>query len=231
MKLTLHRLSECILDAPTLNVESRPNGSGVNAGYFGPRRNCLGFAFECKQSARSPVSGLFRPCSPFAISGFIIAIVINALNAVRRRWSWSHIGQKVFKPAPSFTDLNSTTPVVFIARVSITSASGVKKTPNAMFWSACQFVGDGTKLLLFPLQASATFCISKAKPFSWINLLVPAFAKTKPLCSPVFGSLRFKRNNPKPSKCLAFYVLERVIHMAKTMTDMPAMSTLSKNGH
>lgn len=227
MKLTLQRFSKCIFNAPTLNIEPRPDSTRVNASSFGPRCDRLGFSSKCKKSASSPVSGLFSSCCPLAIGRLVISLIIDALNTVFWRWSWPHVGHEVFKTSPPATNFDPTATIVFEGYASLASTTGIDQPPNAMFGCPTQFMCNGAEFLTLPLQAPAASCVSSAKPFSRINLFVPAFAKTKPLCASFFGSLRFERNNLKPAKCLAVYVLERVIHMAKTMTDMPVMSTLS----
>src|SRR5262249_859432 len=46
------------------------------------------------------VTGLFFRCSPSAVRRFVVSIIINAVNAVFRRGSRSHVGKKIREGGP-----------------------------------------------------------------------------------------------------------------------------------
>ena len=66
--------------------------------------------------ARPAIVGLFSRCGPTAIRGFIVAVIVDAINRVFRAGTWPHVVQKLFKRVqPCLADVNATAAVVGIA--------------------------------------------------------------------------------------------------------------------
>ena len=102
------------------------------------------------------VVGLFFGCRPTAVAGFVIAIVVNAVKAMKRAWASSHISDEIDIRCPAFAAGNSATSVSIIASVPWIVAPFAHGAPNSPFRSFVRFSVYAEKLAkCFPSEASA----------------------------------------------------------------------------
>lgn len=77
-----------------------------------PIHNTKAYAVYFNKDVISFISGLFRWRCPAAISRFVIAIIVNAIDGMLRRRPRSHVGVEVFKTfEPSLADVDAASPV------------------------------------------------------------------------------------------------------------------------
>lgn len=67
----------------------------------------------CDLAGRSPIALLRRPRGPRHVSGLVVALVVETLKRVLRRWAQADVGQEYLKRfAPPLTDRDAATSVV-----------------------------------------------------------------------------------------------------------------------
>lgn len=146
----------------------------LQASSFSPERNVY---------IITSVSRLFASCRPFAISRFVISVIVNTFNGHAFR-GFSHVVQKIGKIHPSFTNFYSSTTIVFVRFFIWVKASFFNRLPASIcFCCSVPFV----VVVLVPafyglifLIATAGFCISYAYTRVWgnnkISTITSAFA-------------------------------------------------------
>jgi hypothetical protein len=60
----------------------------------------LGLKFMERSAARATIAALFFSCCPFTIIRSIRAVIINAVEAVAKRWTFANISKEVFETSP-----------------------------------------------------------------------------------------------------------------------------------
>ena len=79
------------------------------------------------------VASLGTPISPAAVLGAVVAIVVDAINAVAR-WAWPHIYKKGLEVvSPPVTHNDATTPICGESLAVAIVATGFRTTPRAIF--------------------------------------------------------------------------------------------------
>ncbi len=134
--------------------------------YFGftiPRNNLVG----------SPISSLFFPGRPTAITWFVITIVVNALNGFFRGLV-SHISKKVFNFVPSKTHGYTTTPIPVIGHIARIVTPFYHIFPCAID----RFCGQST---FTPCQTSTRARCARTKMLKGNRCKIPASAFTNPM--------------------------------------------------
>lgn len=74
--------------------------------FLAPLFQAFGFAVEREHLAGSPVSCLFSRASPAAVSRFIVAFVVNAIQRLPC-WRLSHVLKECREVSPAFADLDA----------------------------------------------------------------------------------------------------------------------------
>lgn len=103
---------ESILWTPS-ETNAAINHCVINAKMFTQFCNATGNSSDRNNYVVSPVAMLFRWCRPTAIGRLIISVIVNAINRFTN-WAFPHVFQKMFNFKPSFTDFNSSAPIIFI---------------------------------------------------------------------------------------------------------------------
>jgi hypothetical protein len=151
---------------------------------------------------------LLRTCSPAAISWFVIAIIVSAIQCQFWMWTQSHISNKIAEIFPTFTHLDSSTTPVFPFCVVRICASLNHSSPNAIFRRYMSSKRIAMPEIMFHLKATATPCWMIGSPdiISKKNFKGPAIAETfpswpypSPIC--VIGSSFYDRKFPKLLSC------------------------------
>lgn len=129
---------------------------------------------------------LLHSCFPFAISGFVISIVVYSSDCKSSRF-FSHVGKKIFKRVPSFTNGNppSTISVVVLSsRVLAPRKHGcptiVSSRKGFIFGVA---VCETGRFIAFPSEASTGTLVSVSKNSAIRDDCFPAFTNTNNSCS------------------------------------------------
>lgn len=149
---------------------------------------------------------LFWIC-PTAISRFIIAIVVDAIQGCSW-WSRTHVRQECFKRIPAITNLNSSSAVIFVSIVPGIQASVSHGRPGSPFSRFTFAMAHGFSSFTggFISQATTASGFTSTKFIAIDMLEVQAFALAKPINRPVFLPNRRLLYNQQPAKGLAFQV-------------------------
>jgi hypothetical protein len=99
-----------MFDRPA-SFQARRNRGGADACFISPRRERQGSSLKRQESSGSRVAVLFLDQHPAAISWRIGAVVVRAIKAVCRRWSWSHAGKEALECFPFGADRNASATV------------------------------------------------------------------------------------------------------------------------
>lgn len=128
--MDLNRLSKSAFGRPTPDY-SCLCGTVSDTEYFGKVSQTTSDAANGKKAIISRVAGLFSSSGPTAISRFVIAIVVDAVNRLANG-ALAHIGKKILELIPSFTNTNSSAPIVFVLRNMFVSAPGTHTCPTSV---------------------------------------------------------------------------------------------------
>ena len=157
------------------------------------------------------IRGLFFARRPSAVSGFVVPIIVDAVNTVSRRWSPPHVCNEVLEALPpAFANLNPTAAIslVFLHLGSVAAIQ--QRTPNEIFWPpsplACCSVSEPDRLSRFGVKASTTSCMAYAQTRPTNRCLLPAFAAASP--NDLLSTERYRRavQNPEyreATECLS----------------------------
>ncbi len=128
---------------------------------------------------RPSIVRLLLRCRPSAIAGFVIAVIIDSINGMFRRWSWSDRTQKRCEVASPFrAHSDATTTISMIARVVNVLASSYCAAPRLIFWRVCHAMCAKPVPCVRILVASARHDSPVYKMLSANGLHRPAGART-----------------------------------------------------
>jgi len=136
------------------------------------------------------IPGLLLARGPFAIFGSVVSVIINSLKSKFIRGPITHIGVKIFKFEPSFTNSDASTSIIRPIRFFGVKTSLLHVLPKIPLWhhfpSFSESVGGATLRCFFVCKTAATsafaitqcraingfFCsaVTSAKPFSFSNI-------------------------------------------------------------
>lgn len=104
------------------------------------------------------VTGLFNCRCPTAVSRFIISVIFDTFQC-KPRWTWPHIGVKVFKTAlPPQAHRNSASTIVFICAALFISAAFQHSLPNSVLAQVTKLVFRVHRGHNFALKAATRLC-------------------------------------------------------------------------
>ncbi len=162
-------------------------------------------ASRIKITVSNGISSLFFYGSPLTIFRGIIAIIINPVNAVFRRWRSSHIFEEVFKRMkPTVANLYSTTTITmkqFIFRIITSKLNTYPSTICFRFTHSmsCASMSNIFHYISMIASAAYRFLCCKRTPVNNHNIS----ARTFTLPPDFFFPVRCSFNNGKSSKSLA----------------------------
>lgn len=129
----LGRLGQRPVNRPAVLVNSAPNRSPVNAGYFAPFANRSSLISENEDEVVAPVPAVGFGIGPSAVFRGIRSVVVDAINLVLGRRPRPHVGNKVIERCPAFAHFYSSAAVHGVARVARIFASLVDAFPYRVF--------------------------------------------------------------------------------------------------
>ena len=80
----------------------------------------------------APIARLLLPAGPDTVPGFIVAVIIEALDR-RVRWRAAHVDKKISKTLPPLADLDAAAPIVPERKIIGIPASLPHPMPNIIF--------------------------------------------------------------------------------------------------
>ena len=126
------------------------------------------------------ISVLLRTGRPAAVAGFVVAVVVDAIKRMYRRWTSSHVRQEVREVLPAVTYGNAPPAVIPIRRISRIAASLSHLLPGVELWVICQPVNYQPFRRLFEFKAIATPRFSVAEVFAGHGSLSAAITAAAP---------------------------------------------------
>lgn len=134
---------------------------------------------------KTTIRSLFPACSPSAIARLIVAVIVNALKGMLRRWLWPHVGQEILKRvAPMFANRNTTSAVAGISLVTGVEATLLHITPDLIFARArlpvCGEKLDSALNDAFALETTAALRLAASERATAHNQLSAAIATAIP---------------------------------------------------
>ena len=130
-----HRASQDVANGPSI-LNPVPQCSELDSSSQRPVCQAEGFSIMRQQNVAPLISSLFATRCPSAISGFVISIIVDAVNRMLEARSWTHIGYEILERIfPSGTHSDSTAAVSGeVERIRI-KAPSLHQAPNAVFRS------------------------------------------------------------------------------------------------
>ena len=186
----MHRGIECFLYRPPAINAFRQCFIG-DISLPRPLRECQRFAVECiTRGFRGRARGalvviLLRISGPTAIFRRVRAVVIYAINAIARPWTWPHILVKSLKRfTPALTDGYAPPPPFCVIFVSGDITAHFHANPRSVFWR----MGHAVRAPLasglsqhFLAQATTAFSIPLAQGINIYNYNIATIALAVPI--------------------------------------------------
>lgn len=111
-----------------------PIGHAARHGWKAPKGSqspkSMSGQIQCGWVRAVAIQALLIPRSPAAISGFVVSIIVDAIEAVFGRWALSHVGQELLKGIqPLIAHPNSPTAVAVVPGVRRVCAAVFGRPP------------------------------------------------------------------------------------------------------
>jgi hypothetical protein len=153
--------------------------------------------------AFTPIDSLFFFRRPTTVVGRVIAIVVNAVDAVKTAWSSPHVGEEIYKFTPTLANDYAAFTIVFIADRFRISTPSMHVGPNGVFRCFASELGF-TMLVL-------SFCgLFSEKTSTRLNTFKSTAAGSKfysPTIANIKPPLSFNpQNDGQPSKTLTYNI-------------------------
>lgn len=178
--LVAARRSPCLFQAETLQTD--PGSVSVYADVV--CRFDVARATGRLAAVWASVSELLAPCDPAAISRFVWAIVINAVDGVAGRWLRPHVGQERLEVAPALTDSDASATVVRPATVVWVAAPRLHRAPTIVLWALGALRGmpvNPVDRRESPIPATpAILHLAATEPLARVDSVTAAIADAEP---------------------------------------------------
>ena len=123
-------------------------------------------------------------CRPSTIGGFIVSVVVDAVNAMLWRGFSSHIGKKIGVNQPAFTHRNASPSIILPTFVVGISTSFPHRNPSAIFQRSTGLTAFAMFIIemgrQFFMQASARFGVARAHGIAFDLEFCSTFANASP---------------------------------------------------
>ena len=163
----------------------------VDTQLSGPFRERLGPTKGCQPTCVSTVTALLTLGGPLTILRGIVAVIVNALNGMRRRGSGAHVRVKIIKALhPTFAHGDAPTAVIFVLLVLLVSASFAHVCPNPPFWGSTHTVFERNQPYVFFAKAAATLGLATCQSLRGYDRSLTAGTQTIPTHMTRRGSYR-----------------------------------------
>lgn len=151
--------------------------------FIHPLSDCFGNAMKGKNSVTTPVVHLLFCCGPFAVFWRVAKVVVNSIYRHVSR-AFAHIGQKVFKFKPSFTNCNSSAEIPHTTINTSVLAPVYHRPPSSIgvaFGHAMRGIGDlSRKSEDFFVKASAGLTSARSQIIACRDMFISTFTKAYP---------------------------------------------------
>lgn len=112
LTLAQQRGCQSSLHTPAVGVNTLSNYCSRQTQFDSPNMQGCSAPPKSQQSSTSIARKfLFYPILPQRISRFVITVIVNTSNGMRRAWRRTNVGKEIFKFLPSLTNGNSSSSV------------------------------------------------------------------------------------------------------------------------
>ena len=147
-------------------------------------KSALMFEVEPRDWIEVPIFGLLAQTCPATIGRFVIAVAVDAVDAVFGSRFAPHVGEKVSVVVPTFTDRDALTAIELIIRSAKSIAARAHRDPSAPFWSFLSFTMGSVSLnYCFAIKASARFTATFSQGTAGNKEICSAITVAKPALS------------------------------------------------
>ena len=147
-------------------------------------RSAVMFEVELRDWIEVPILGLLAQARPATIGRFVIAVAVDAVDAVFGSRFASHVGEKVSVVVPTLTDRNALTAIELIIRSAKSITTSAHRDPSAPFWSFLSFtMGSVSFNHCFAIKTSARFTAAFSQGTAGNKEICSAIAVAKPALS------------------------------------------------
>ena len=200
---------DSLVAIPRVTLQRHTEIPNIPPVFVGDVTHDSALALNRNPTVVSFVDGLLMPRRPSAIFGFVMPVIVNALNGMFPRWARTHVSKKNTEiHHPRFAHANPSTSV---ARIT-SAASRLYSTPAYVLWRV-MCVGRACASVLalrfagsFFMQTAAALRVTGSEIRSVYNFFPTAIAKAFPqMHLSVFG---MPPNNQQPVKALSLQVYQ-----------------------
>ena len=189
--------------------------------FASPLHKSFYLTFVSQRDCVPAIIGLLYPCRPAAITGFVMAIIINTLKLMIERRTLAHVVKKSFERlAPAIANSNAAPSISVIADLCFSFASSNHHSPAIVSRRPGQSMSNASGDCYVNRQASAA---TRPAPFDCAPQRIrrtkreaPAVAMTQPN-NQVFTGSPGKSKNGQASKSLASQIKNAVIEFRKRL--------------
>jgi hypothetical protein len=170
------RSEDCGFDRPASINPSRNSGGIDETTILCPLLKGFGDSINREHVIDTGIRQLFAHGGPAAVSGFIVSIVVDAVNTVSSGWSWTHVEKKIGEAVdtcPSIADCNASSPITWPSGRFAITATTPHVLPRAVFGSrsmSSSSVPQGSLARLFSVVAPTRHNVSEAQRGGLYNL-------------------------------------------------------------
>lgn len=172
-------------------------------------------ALTPEPAPRVAVARLLFACCPAAVQRCVRSVVVNAVEAVLRRWSFPHVGQKPCEVIEPFVAHGYSAPAVpFVSRLGAFIATAFHLLPDFVLRRlapAMRSVPSPLQGRRFAMQAPTTPLTAGSQRVRERDGFVPAVAPTTPAGSQIRQATFRSCNDNQSSESLA----DAIIHARK----------------
>lgn len=194
-----NRSIESLFHRPAAH-QSRVQCTWEHSGFMRPISYAQGSSAVRDKFGHGRIVSLFCACRPMTIAWLIVAIVIDSVNHMFRRWTRSHVFKEVLKCLPSRADSYATPAVSVVADGVFVRAAFQHSLPDAMFRSVMHAVPS-----ISAMAAPSTPFASKVSAID--RFFFSACAAAQPESISVFCGGMIPNDSPK-TELLASQVYE-----------------------
>jgi hypothetical protein len=175
----MYRNSQSFFDGPMIRADARGKRCALDSKLARPITEAENFALKLDPNIVAFVPGLLIVGRPNAILAGIWTVVTESLKRIGFVWTWPHVGKKVFKLLPSFTNRYAPAHVTRIVGSVGIFAAPLHRLPNYIFRCSSAAM-RAVRAFHFFSQATATAGVAVIEVRRLDKFLYPAIAATSP---------------------------------------------------
>ncbi len=164
--------------------EALQQGLSLDMELFRPGDERLCFASEGQESVASAITCLFCISCPPAVSWLVVSVIVNPLNRVATRRTFTHVSKKRRERlSPGLADCDSTPTIAWIGRIVHIETPSQHHRPRPVLRRSVSTVSCETPDSRFVIEAAAASSIAACQNAYRCRVELSTITPTEPLCS------------------------------------------------